>query len=971
VTFYYGPTNTFKIGNPLSCPSSPSIVTTVFLLGASSVTDPSVINLAQLLMTLDTKINPNALTMPVPLPADYDATKVPAFDTDDTNTFNTGLKTAFPNTTTVTTPQEATTQLAASLKTLTVTMVNNGTVTSNPAGISCPGICSFVFQTGQNVTLNAIGNGFQNWSGGCVGSSGTCAVTMNDDTNVTATFAAAPPPATLTISKAGTGTGTVTCSVNGGSFSSCAPSYPNGTPLVLRATPDGGSTFTGWTNGTGNINCTGVTDCSVTLTADSAVTANFTPSITQVSITANTATTTGGGGSVQCSANGGAAGACGSYPVGTAITVIATPNSVSNFTGWTATVCSGTGDCNFTLTANTTVTANFNRPTLSVVLAGTGTGSVSSTPSGINCGATCSAVFDKGTSITLTTSSAGFTGWSGPCSGTGTCGPITLTTDTTVTAMFGQVTSSSRWLFYFDFNGTLKYVDPANPGAATTPISTTVAGGWINNQFTASWDAQKAAYTNITLQNVAYMSGGKIFRVSALKSQGVPGSVNNPPVQVSSESAANEICHIGSIGGAQLSTVKLIYLLAGQGGCTNRATSVMKMVGILDDPNTPPTVIGTGVDWSQLINQGLEWVTDLSTGAPTHMFLIDFVNNNTLKLLNLSNNTITPIQANIGQVVAVEIVIQDTSDRIFLRGSSLSGGGGLTGLYLYTISTNQLVPLVTTTTSSLVPGNPLGDGTNFYFAEGSTGKLYKVPMTATGPNDVVVLSNGVGFPLGDPCGGDTVVTTTNDVFIHTYVPGVNGGCGATGDAAGLYRIAKSNGAATPIVAHATGTAILRPQSSGALLYYGVNHNQGGTSIPQAKIINENGTSVFSSPANCFPCSGWAASINSPTFFVRTGELPLSKVILGTFVAPNDGTWNGNTLTAFDAPTGTPGAVLGTVPNLTPAVASVSGGDFIDTSTLLYGDQTTSTNTYLFFVDAVVGNSLAQVSTGPGPWSPVF
>jgi hypothetical protein len=77
--------------------------------------------------------------------------------------------------------------------------------------------------------------------------------------------------------------------------------------------------------------------------------------------------------------------------------------------------------------------------TLTVTPAGTGSGTVTSSPAGINCGATCAAMFDTGTQVTLTaTASAGstFAGWSGGgCSGTSTC-KVTLNSDTGVTATF-------------------------------------------------------------------------------------------------------------------------------------------------------------------------------------------------------------------------------------------------------------------------------------------------------------------------------------------------------------------------------------------------------------------------------------------------------------------------------------------------------------------------------------------------------
>src|SRR5215831_7419092 len=76
---------------------------------------------------------------------------------------------------------------------------------------------------------------------------------------------------------------------------------------------------------------------------------------------------------------------------------------------------------------------------LAVVKMGAGSGTVTSTPAGITCGATCSASFPSGTAVTLTAGPASgstFTGWSGGgCSGTGTC-TVTLTAATTVTAGF-------------------------------------------------------------------------------------------------------------------------------------------------------------------------------------------------------------------------------------------------------------------------------------------------------------------------------------------------------------------------------------------------------------------------------------------------------------------------------------------------------------------------------------------------------
>lgn len=61
---------------------------------------------------------------------------------------------------------------------------------------------------------------------------------------------------------------------------------------------------------------------------------------------------------------------------------------------------------------------------LTVTLAGAGTGTVTSSPTGINCPGTCTASFGKGVAVTLTETPATnntFSTWGGACSGTGTC----------------------------------------------------------------------------------------------------------------------------------------------------------------------------------------------------------------------------------------------------------------------------------------------------------------------------------------------------------------------------------------------------------------------------------------------------------------------------------------------------------------------------------------------------------------------
>jgi DNA-binding beta-propeller fold protein YncE len=76
--------------------------------------------------------------------------------------------------------------------------------------------------------------------------------------------------------------------------------------------------------------------------------------------------------------------------------------------------------------------------TLAVLLPGTGTGTVTSNPSGIDRGTSCTASFATGTAVRLSASAAPgseFSGWSGPCAGTSTC-DLMATADQFVAATF-------------------------------------------------------------------------------------------------------------------------------------------------------------------------------------------------------------------------------------------------------------------------------------------------------------------------------------------------------------------------------------------------------------------------------------------------------------------------------------------------------------------------------------------------------
>ncbi len=381
-----------------------------------------------------------------------------------------------------------------------------GTITSSPAGISCGSSCSYAYNSGTAVTLTAAPDAsstFAGWSGACTGT-GTCSVTMSAAKSVTATFSIKTNTITasagtggsispsgsvsvnyganqsftitantgysiadvtvdgasvgvvstytfsnviashtisasfttntynLSVTKAGTGAGTITSSPAGISCgSSCSYAYNSGTAVTLTAAPDASSTFAGWSGA-----CTGTGTCSVTMSAAKSVTATF-------SIKTNTITASAGtGGSISPSGSVSV-----NYGANQSFTITAnTGYSIADVTVDGASVGVVSTYTFSNVIASHTISASFTTNTynLSVTKAGTGAGTITSSPAGISCGSSCSYAYNSGTAVTLTAApdaSSTFAGWSGACTGTGTCS-VTMSAAKSVTATFSIKTNT-------------------------------------------------------------------------------------------------------------------------------------------------------------------------------------------------------------------------------------------------------------------------------------------------------------------------------------------------------------------------------------------------------------------------------------------------------------------------------------------------------------------------------------------------
>ena len=245
------------------------------------------------------------------------------------------------------------------------------------------------------------------------------------------------PSLAVSVVRAGSGSGTVTSAPAGIDCGSvCSARFATGTSVVLTANPASTSTFAGWRG------CDSVAGarCTVSVTATRTVTATFEVVLVRLTVTKDGT----GSGLVASPAGISCGGVCSRIlSSGTALQLVATPDPGSTFVGWSGGGGSGTGACSVTLTTATTVTATFTAPpgrfALAVTRRGSASGTVTSAPQGIACGASCAQLYTSGAIVTLTANaSAGavFKGWSGGgCSGSGRC-VVTMTAMRSVRAIF-------------------------------------------------------------------------------------------------------------------------------------------------------------------------------------------------------------------------------------------------------------------------------------------------------------------------------------------------------------------------------------------------------------------------------------------------------------------------------------------------------------------------------------------------------
>ena len=243
------------------------------------------------------------------------------------------------------------------------------------------------YNGGTTVTLvapsTAGASNFSSWSGCTAVNSATCVVALNANAAVTANYVTPPPTPpvvptnvlTVNTTNPGQGVGIAVSPADNsnasGGNSSFTRTYNTGSAITLTAQATwGNNPFASWSGCTS----TNKTSCTVVLTADTAVTANYNlpAPVTQVLQVNSISPASGVSISVTPSdnnnANNGATSFSRIYNTGSAV-VLSAPAKVNGypFVSWSGCTSVNATTCNVTMSSDTTVTAKYSTPTITSV----------------------------------------------------------------------------------------------------------------------------------------------------------------------------------------------------------------------------------------------------------------------------------------------------------------------------------------------------------------------------------------------------------------------------------------------------------------------------------------------------------------------------------------------------------------------------------------------------------------------------
>ncbi|MGD0887035.1 MAG: fibronectin type III domain-containing protein [Thermodesulfovibrionales bacterium] len=314
-----------------------------------------------------------------------------------------------------------------------------------------------------------------------------------------------------------------------------------------------------------------------------------------------------------------------------------------------------------------TLQAAVQQYTLTTSNLGSGSGIVTSSPPGIDCGTSCSGSYNAGTVVTLTaTPAAGsiFSGWSGGgCAGTGTCS-FSQNISTTVTATFVVMPSDCT---------------ASSPSVSITPSSQTITveGGNVAYNVTIMNNDSGSSCANTTFRLAPSDSNTTNFNASTVNPTSVTLAAG---ASTTITEGLTVMATAGQEGGTNTTTVTA-SAIGHASGISNTVTTGINSSGSgVAGPNSPTAAVNNALVGSRA------W------SSPTNIFAADnayaaavaMVNNQASAYLVASGfgfaiptgATITGIQVSVTRLQGSEpgtATIQDYSVKIV-------GGGVITGV---------------------------------------------------------------------------------------------------------------------------------------------------------------------------------------------------------------------------------------------------------------------------------------------------
>jgi len=412
--------------------------------------------------------------------------------------------------------------------------------------------------------------------------------------------------------------------------------------------------------------------------------------------------------------------------------------------------------------------------TLNVAEEGSGSGSVTSNPAGISCPTTCAANYSSGTSVVLTaTPNVGstFVGWSGACSGRGTC-TVSMNSNQAVTATFmltastscsgttdnwiggasGNWSNPNNWSNGVPNSGSVNVcINDGNqvPSQVTLDIDASVGALYIDSgsSLTISNNEQLLAFGNISNAGQILVSAGgnnTFLTLGAGVSLMGGGSVTL-------SKGGNGTAAIATSGGNQTLT-NVDNTLQGTGVIGWNGLIVVNQAGGIINANTPST--GTLlVNTTSTTNQGL-----LEATAGGTLGLQNSFNNSGGRILaSGSNSTVQFISGTVqGGILATAsngTLTTPSNDAFTLDGSSQ---GTLTIAGTYVGSNNS---------TTFLTGTINNTGTIQVSAAGNTTSVtMAAAVTLTGNGTVTLSTSGNGSAFLNSSGGTQTLTNVNNTL---------------------------------------------------------------------------------------------------------------------------------------------------------------------------------------------------------------